>query len=363
MTGVTTPPERTVRDRVIGNWLLVLAVMVFVMIVIGGLTRLTQSGLSMVEWRPITGWLPPLTDSQWQAAFEAYQRFPEYQKINSGMSLLEFKEIFWLEYIHRVWGRLIGVAFFLPFLFFLAKGWIERRLAWPLAILFVLGGLQGALGWYMVQSGLVDRPDVSQYRLVAHLAAALALYSALLWIAFRLRWPSLGEPQSTRRSPRILSLVICLLVFSTIVAGGFVAGINAGFIYNTFPLMNGEVIPDGLFALHPWYRNLFEDTTTVQFIHRLLALATLAAILGFRWSLSFGASTPSLRRAANWLCGGALLQVALGIATLVMVVPIPLASAHQAGAVILWSLTLWITFQLYSKPRVARAGQLRAATA
>ncbi len=167
-------------------WLFALAAMVFVMVVIGGLTRLTNSGLSMVEWRPVTGWLPPLSDAAWEATFRAYQATPEYRHVNAGMSVAEFKGIFWLEYIHRLWGRLIGVAFFVPFIFFLARGWLDRKLAPRLALVFVLGGLQGALGWFMVASGLVDRPDVSQYRLVAHFAAALIIYVALLWIGLGL---------------------------------------------------------------------------------------------------------------------------------------------------------------------------------
>ena len=173
-------------ERTIGLWLLVIAGMVFAMVVLGGVTRLTESGLSMVEWRPVTGWLPPLTQEAWEQAFAAYQKFPEYHKVNAGMTLAAFKGIYWLEYLHRLWGRLIGLAFALPFLLFLAKGWINRRLGWKLFGVFVLGGLQGVLGWYMVKSGLIDRPDVSQYRLVAHLGLALLIYGYLLWLAFGL---------------------------------------------------------------------------------------------------------------------------------------------------------------------------------
>ena len=341
------------RRRVIGIWLLVIAGMVFAMIILGGVTRLTEFGLSMVEWRPVTGWLPPFSHDAWERAFAEYQRFPEYQKVNASMTLAEFKGIFWLEYVHRLWGRLIGVAFAMPFSFFLAKGWIDRRLGWKLFGVFTLGALQGALGWYMVKSGLVDRPDVSQYRLVAHLGLAMLIYGYLLWVAFTLMVaPRAKEPSpgSTRAA-----IAVALLVLVTALAGGFVAGLDAGFAYNTFPLMDGELIPAHLFAATPAWRALFEDVTTVQFTHRLLAVITVLAVLVFRWSLRRRSVPSGALVAANLLTAWVFVQFALGVATLLSIVAVPLAALHQAGAVVLWTLALWCVFELAATPASHRS--------
>ncbi len=332
------------RYRIVGLWLFALAAMVFVMVVIGGLTRLTNSGLSMVEWRPVTGWLPPLSDAAWEATFRAYQATPEYRHINAGMSLGAFKGIFWLEYIHRLWGRMIGVVFFVPFLVFLVRGWLDRRLAPRLALLFALGGLQGALGWFMVASGLVDRPDVSQYRLVAHFAAALAIYAALLWIALGLvvRTPPWNPSRGLGRGP----LAVGALIFVTMLSGGFVAGTDAGFAYNTFPLMDGRLIPEGLLTLSPVYLNFFENITTVQFTHRVLALSAVAAVVAF-WLVVRGRALPERSRLAiNGLLAVALLQAGLGISTLVLVMPTALAALHQANGVALLTMIVWTAFEL-----------------
>lgn len=362
-------PEQSRRDSLIAFWLLGVAGMVFIMVVIGGLTRLTESGLSIVDWRPVTGWLPPLSQVEWLATFEAYRATPEYLQVNRGMTLAEFKGIFWLEYIHRLWGRLIGVAFFVPFLVFLAKGWIGRRLAPHLVFALVLGGLQGALGWFMVKSGLIDRPDVSQYRLTAHLGAAILIYGYLLWLAWSLLWPqsSGGPTQETARWRGAIALTF--LVVLTILAGGFVAGLNAGLTYNTFPLMDGRLIPEGLFATSPFWLSFFEDVTTVQFIHRVLALITLAAVMAFwlaslRWPL-----TREARLAIHALAIVALIQVALGIATLLLAVPIALGVAHQAGGVLLFTTALLTVFQLRPAARrvpardaVRTAGMIKASS-
>jgi cytochrome c oxidase assembly protein subunit 15 len=330
----------------IGAWLLVVAAMVFIIIAIGGLTRLTHSGLSMVDWQPITGWFPPFTDAAWEAAFRAYQQFPEYRKLNAGMTLSEFKGIFWLEYIHRLWGRLIGVVFLLPFLYFLAVGWLRGRLGWRLALLLLLGGLQGALGWYMVKSGLVDRPDVSQYRLVAHFGAGLALYGFALWTALEvLTLPVDRRPQHPK-TPAAIGLAS--LVFVTALSGGFVAGLDAGLVYNEFPLMGGRLIPPDAFPLQPLHLNFFEDVTTVQLTHRWLAVTTVVAILLFRWRLQGGSARAC--RVANGFCVVALTQLGLGISTLILGVPVLLASLHQMGAVVLWSLALWMAFELRFQP-------------
>jgi len=340
------------RQRGIGIWLLVVAVMVAGMVVLGGLTRLTESGLSMVDWRPITGWLPPLTHESWEAAFRAYQAYPEYQKVNAGMSLEEFQGIFWLEYVHRLWGRLIGVVFAVPLVVLLIRRRVDRPLGWKLAGLFVLGGLQGALGWYMVKSGLVDRPDVSQYRLVAHLGFALLIYGCLLWVAFGLLLrraapaPSAAEASLAGAALGGRAKAVAALIFLTILSGGFVAGLDAGYAYNTFPLMDGELIPTHLFAVQPWWRSAFEDVTTVQFVHRLLAMVTLAAVLSFRLSLRRRSLAPRARVAVDLLAGWVMVQVGLGIATLLTIVALPLAALHQFSALILLTLALWVAWEL-----------------
>ena len=336
--------ERRRRHTALAVWLFAVAAMVFLMVIIGGLTRLTGSGLSMVEWRPVTGWLPPMSSAEWEVTFASYRQFPEYQKVNAGMTLEEFQGIFWLEYIHRLWGRLIGVVFAVPFLVFLARGWIDRAMMPRLVGLLVLGGLQGVLGWYMVKSGLVDRPDVSQYRLAAHFVAALAIYAALFGIAMGLlrSRPAPAAPDAPRRH----GYVLLGFVLVTAASGAFVAGLDAGYGYNTFPLMDGALLPEGLFAGSPWWMSMFEDRTTVQFTHRVLALTTVAVALG----LWLRVLSSQAGRAAQWAAhatgAAALLQASLGIATLLLVVPLPLAAAHQAGSLVLLSAALWLAFEL-----------------
>lgn len=342
----TALQDRSRRDSIIAVWLLGVAAMVFMMVIIGGLTRLTESGLSIVDWRPVTGWLPPLTEAEWLATFQAYRVTPEYLQLNRGMTLADFKGIFWLEYLHRLWGRLIGVAFMVPFVVFLARGWIGRRLAPHLILALVLGGLQGALGWYMVMSGLIDRPEVSQYRLTAHLGAAILIYGYLLWLGWSLMWPQGRNDSSVGAAPWRWAVVLTGLVVLTVLAGGFVAGLNAGLVYNTFPLMDGRLIPEGLFPAAPFYLSFFEDVTTVQFTHRLLALTTLAAVMAFwlvalRWPLPRDA-----RLTVHALAGVAIIQVCLGIATLLLAVPVGLGVAHQAGGVLLLTMALLTVFQL-----------------
>lgn len=331
------------RQRSIALWLFAICVLIYGMVLIGGLTRLTYSGLSMVEWKPLTGWLPPLTPEAWEEAFAKYRQFPEYRELNAGMSLTEFKEIFWLEYVHRVWGRMIGVAFLVPFLIFLVRGWIDGPLLARLLFLFVLGGLQGLLGWYMVQSGLVDIPDVSAYRLVAHLGFAVLIYAYTFWAALGLRHrPNGSVPAGLRR----LSAGLAGLVFVTILSGGFMAGINAGFAYNTFPKMDGQWIPDGLFAFDPWYVNFFEDVTTVQFTHRLLATTVFVLVVTLWLAARRTALQRRARRAVNTVLVAVLVQVALGVSTLLMVVPVPLAVLHQTGGVFLFTASLWAAYEL-----------------
>ena len=340
-------------DLRIAIWLLVCGAMIFAMVVIGGVTRLTQSGLSMVEWKPLLGIIPPLGDGEWQRLFREYQRYPEYWVLNTGMTLDDFKLIFWFEYTHRLWGRLIGLVFLVPFLYFLVRGRIGKRLGLHLGIIFALGALQGWLGWYMVKSGLIKDPTVSQYRLAAHLAAAFAIYAYILWIALGLlagravRTRGAGVPGSNPGLKRLAIFVIAL-VSLTVMSGAFVAGIDAGLSYNTFPLMGGQWVPDEIFLLDPPMANFFENAATVQFDHRVLGILTLAAVI-LLWLTSRGADlTPRARLALDLTLAMAVLQPGLGIATLLLVVPVSLAAAHQAGALALFTLALWTVHELFA---------------
>ena len=328
MSGTTAPRA----SRAVRLWLYLSAAMVFAMVLLGGATRLTDSGLSIVEWQPLLGAIPPLDQADWEAAFERYRAFPEYQKVNRGMSLDEFKTIYWMEYLHRLWGRLIGLVFLVPFLAFWFAGRIDGALARRLLAIFVAGGLQGALGWYMVQSGLVDRPDVSPYRLAAHLGLAVLIYGAILWTAW-----GLAAPRGPARARGTVALAA--LVFVTMTAGAFVAGLDAGLVYNTFPLMDGRLFPTGYWELTPFWRNGFENITAVQFNHRWIAVATLAVAIWMGWRTR--AASPALRRAGRFIALAAVAQVALGIATLLYAVPLTLGVLHQAGAMVLFTAALW----------------------
>ncbi len=337
----------TTASRAIGVWLLVCCAMVLAMAVIGAITRLTESGLSIMEWAPLSGALPPLSQGEWQRLFDLYRQIPEYQEVNAGMSLAGFKTIFWWEYIHRLWGRLIGVVFALPFLWFWWRGHLDRRLTRLLLVALLLGALQGALGWFMVASGFGDRTDVSQYRLVAHLGLALVIYSYLFWLALSQLWP---RPERCRDPAaaglRRGGLVLLALIGVTVVSGGFVAGLNAGLIYNTFPLMDGDLIPAGYGMLSPWFANLFENHAAVQFNHRLLAIVTVVLSLTiWLWSLRLDLS-PAVQGGFALLAILALLQMALGIVTLLLVVPIWAAALHQAGAILVLTTVLWCLYHL-----------------
>jgi cytochrome c oxidase assembly protein subunit 15 len=327
--------------RPVAAWLFFCCGLIFLMVVVGGITRLTLSGLSITEWKPVIGIVPPLSAAGWAAEFAKYRQIPEYRAIHFAMSLDEFRSIYYWEYFHRLLARLIGVAFAVPFIWFLARRQLPRHLAPPLAGILLLGFLQGALGWHMVESGLVDRVEVSQYRLVAHLALALAIYAAILWTALRIVRDS-PFPDASRGWRRAAEAVL-VLVALTILAGGFVAGTRAGLTYNTFPLIGGRLVPAGYAQLQPFWLNWFENIAAVQFDHRVLAVTTLSAVF-LLWSAGLRANLPiSARRALHALLAVAVLQVALGISTLLLVVPIPLAAAHQAGAVLL--LTAAIVFR------------------
>lgn len=336
------------RHKIIAVWLFVMVAMVFAMVVLGGITRLTESGLSMVEWRPVTGWLPPMNDAEWLAVFEKYQQSPEFHKVNAHMDVHDFKSIFWMEFLHRLWGRIIGVVFAIPFAFFLIRRWLDRALTLKLAFMFVLGGLQGLMGWYMVKSGLVDRPDVSQYRLTAHFGLALVIIAYMEWVALGLLYPDTGQGTAGLRR---FSVLVALWTFVTALSGGFVAGLDAGFAYNTFPLMDGALIPDGLYSLSPWIRSAFEDILTVQFNHRVLAISLLT-LVGFFWlKARYFVLQSRPRRAVNLLLAVVIAQALLGITTLLLVIPIPLAVAHQAGAVIVFMAALWVAREMQSRTR------------
>lgn len=340
---VSTPP------RTIGIWLMSMAILVFVMVILGGLTRLTQSGLSIVDWRPITGALPPMNAADWQTLFDQYKQFPEYRERNASMTVSEFKSIFWLEFIHRFWGRLIGISFIVPFVYFAMHGGLARGLMLRLGVLFLLGAAQGVLGWFMVQSGLVDRPDVSQYRLVAHLGLAVLLYGYLLWIALGYLGRT-GSGAQGLQTCRRLGWVAAVWIFVTMLSGGFVAGLDAGLTYNTFPLMDGRWVPDGLLAQTPAYLNFFENVTTVQFDHRILAELLVLYLLGF-WYFARTRLAGVARLALHGVAIMALVQIGLGIATLLFIVPVALAATHQAGAMILLSLALWLMKEIGSGQR------------
>jgi cytochrome c oxidase assembly protein subunit 15 len=331
MTGANRRAGRTARDdRAVAAWLFLCAALTFAIVVVGGITRLTESGLSITEWQPLVGALPPLDQSDWEALFARYRETPQYQKVFSEIGLEGFKSIFWWEYAHRLLGRAIGLVFLLPYFYFFVRRKLPKTLAWKLLGLLALGGLQGALGWYMVQSGLVSDPRVSHFRLTAHLGLALLIFSIEFWLALELLK---NEKTRTTTFPLIVAGTTYLMALS----GGMVAGLRAGHAYNTFPLMNGQVLPAELWLLEPWWRNFLWNVATVQFLHRAFfwLLLILVPLLWLRLK------TTSARIAAHHLLGMFLLQATLGISTLLLAVPIPLAAAHQAGAVLLLACALW----------------------
>ena len=331
--------------REIIAWLTACCLLVFAMVVVGGVTRLTHSGLSITEWQPIVGTVPPLSAADWDDVFARYRLTPEFRDVNHAMTLAEFKRIFWWEYFHRLLGRAIGVAFLGPYLWFLVRRRIPRRYAWPLAGIFALGGLQGAVGWLMVQSGLVDDPRVSQFRLTAHLGLAFAIFGTMLWTALSLAYPRRGGEVRSRPLARFAHAVVAL-VFVMVLSGGFVAGIRAGVAYNTFPLMAGHVVPPEIMMLSPWWRNFFWNMATVQFDHRLLAWLLAFAIPLLWWRLRRAGVPQRAKTAGSALVAMLVMQVSLGIATLVNVVPLQLAALHQAGAVAVFALALAVAHAL-----------------
>jgi cytochrome c oxidase assembly protein subunit 15 len=330
------PIER--RQRAIRLWLYAVAALVFAMVLVGGATRLTESGLSIVEWKPVTGTLPPLGEAAWQVEFGKYKTIPQFSHLNSGMTLAEFKTIFWWEWAHRLMGRLIGVAFLLPFLWFLAKGWVGQGLRRRLWTIFGLGALQGGVGWWMVASGLAERVEVSQYRLATHLILACVIFAAMLWTAAGLRGRIIEVPARIRAT----GIVLLVLVLVQIYLGALVAGLRAGLIYNTWPLIDGSFIPDAARLLHdtPAWRNFFENTLTVQFSHRMTAyvlwVLALVHVVDVARTLRGG---PALTTALA-LAAAITVQAVLGILALIHQVPIALALAHQAVAIAVLAISV-----------------------
>jgi cytochrome c oxidase assembly protein subunit 15 len=323
-------------------WLWCIATLIFAMVIVGGATRLTESGLSITEWQPLLGAIPPLSEADWLEAFEKYKLIPEYQLQNKGMSLDEFKFIYWWEWAHRLLGRFIGLAFAVPLVFFVATGRIAKRL-WPrLMVLFVLGGLQGALGWYMVASGLSERTDVSQYRLAAHLTLAFALFAAVVWTAMSLH--------TSRRTTRVkgvgLLMAFLTLLFVQVAAGGFVAGLDAGHASYTWPKMNDTWIPSGMYSIVPAWKNLFENALTTQFNHRILAYLLLL--------LSLAVALSSRTKSGWFVFAAVLVQASIGIKTVLWQVPLGTALMHQGMALVVLALALWHLRALTREPGLDR---------
>ncbi|MGD9667434.1 MAG: COX15/CtaA family protein [Hyphomicrobiaceae bacterium] len=334
-------------------WLRVVIVLVFAMIVVGGATRLTDSGLSITEWQPIIGAIPPLNQDHWLEAFEKYKQIPEYHQINKGMSLEAFKAIYWWEWSHRFLGRFIGLAFALPLLAFWMLGRIPRGMELKLLGVLALGGLQGAIGWYMVKSGLVDRVDVSHYRLALHLGTAFFILGLLVWLAEETRPRDTAIRLETVAPGHLrVARLLVIALFLQVLLGALVAGLKAGLTYNTWPLMDGHLIPNGLLTLRPWYENFFENVTTVQFDHRMMAyLAGLLALLHV-FQLR-GSDDGRVMVSAVVLLTAIIVQMGIGISTLLVaqgVIPIGLGLMHQGGAAIVFAIAVWHLHRISHSP-------------
>jgi len=337
----------------VGLWLLAVALLIAATVTVGGLTRLTGSGLSITEWHPVTGVVPPLSDQAWQAEFTKYQRIPQYQLENRGMSLGDFKAIYWWEWSHRLLGRLLGFVFFVPFLFFAYTGAIPRAGLPRMVVLLALGGLQGFVGWWMVESGLETRVSVSPYRLAIHLGVAIILLGAILWTAFEyLRAGYLSSPVNGGRKLTGTAFLLVALVYLQMLLGALVAGLHAGLIYNTWPSMDGRVFPETPFFSSPWWINFFENPGLAQFDHRIGAYLIAFAVIAL-WIAGRRVKLPGLARASsNTLLAVMLLQIVLGIVTLVNQVPVALAALHQATAVALFASAVWHAYEVSRSERV-----------
>ena len=333
--------------RAVVIWLFGVAGLCFAIAVVGAITRLTESGLSMVEWKPLSV-MPPLTEGEWERLFALYQASPQYKLVNHGMTLADFQGIFWWEFIHRLIARFIGVAFALPFLYFLVRRQLPRRLVPYLVGLFALGGFQGLLGWAMVASGLVDRPSVSHYRLAAHLSTDLTIYALTLWTAFFVARPraEANAPVALLPALRRHAAIGLSILAMTIVWGAFTAGLRAGLLYNTFPLMGGTFVPPDFLAYSPWWSNFTENHGAVQFIHRILAMTTGLVLLALALRLRVPTVAPDLRRMATAMFAIVALQILLGIETVLHQVPVWLGALHQANAILLLGIVVRVLFLL-----------------
>ena len=351
--------DRSSDTRAAAIWLTIWAALVFAIVLVGGATRLTESGLSITEWKPVTGVVPPHTPAQWAVEFQKYQRIPQYQLLNAGMSLEAFKAIYLWEFWHRIVARLAGLAFALPFAWFAVRRRLPAFVMPRLVVLLVLLGAQGAMGWWMVSSGLSVRTEVSQYRLAAHLGLAFVLLGITVWTIADLRdGRRLARTSHGMRGHAIPCLVA--LVGLTSASGALVAGLRAGRVFNTFPLMAGRLVPPGYGQLSPWWRNLFENPAAVQFDHRVLAVATFAVVVA-TWTAFRRSAPPPLVRRLDLTLAAALLQLSLGIATLLLAVPVALGVAHQGGAALL--LVAVVLAWHADAPRAEEAVDARRGTA
>lgn len=348
-------------QKIVGSWLVGCAGMCFGAVILGGVTRLTESGLSMVDWRLIKDMKPPGSEKEWMAEFDRYKQYPEYQQMSNEkeMTLSDFKFIFYMEWAHRMWGRTTGMVFLLPAIYFLRKGWVSKALKPRLAVFAGLLGFQGFLGWYMVKSGLEEKPGpndvarVSQYRLAAHLGSAFLLYTLFLWQGLSHLLTPIQMPDVKSISKlRGLAHGVMTAVFVTALSGAFVAGLDAGLTYNSYPKMADRWIPDDLWVFSPKWKNIFENPTTVQFNHRHLAESTVVLIAGFWWMAKKAPMHPRARLAVNLLLGMAFGQATLGITTLLTYVPTPVAAVHQSGSLVLLSFAVWVAHELRKLPRV-----------
>jgi heme a synthase len=337
---MTDTRQQATGNRAVRWWLATIAVLIVMMALVGGATRLTESGLSIVEWKPVTGTLPPLNQEQWTQAFDGYKTIPQYRELNAGMTLGEFKTIYWWEWSHRLLGRVIGVAFLLPFLWFLWRGVLGADLRRRLWLIFGLGALQGVVGWWMVASGLSERVEVSQYRLATHLALAFFIFAAILWT---LRRMVDGPPLAAPSRLKITSVALLVLTFVQLYLGALLAGLRAGRVYNTWPEIDGALIPSAarLFFAEPWWRNLFESTLTVQFEHRMTAYALFVLAILHALDAARSRAGSAVVHGALWLAAAITLQAALGILTLLNQVPMLLALAHQAVAMSVLTLAIF----------------------
>ena len=360
--GMNVPAQHASPNRAIRAWLIAVAALIALMVLVGGATRLTESGLSITEWKPVTGALPPLGEAAWEQAFASYKQIPQYTSLNAGMTLTEFKTIFWWEWSHRLLGRIIGMVYLLPFLFFLWRGGMSAELKRRLWLIFGLGALQGAVGWWMVASGLSERTEVSQYRLATHLVLALLIYAAIVWTLRRLGGRS---PLAAMARLKVTSAVLVALTFVQLYFGALVAGLRAGLVYNTWPGIDGALIPAGdrLWFEAPWWRNLFENTLTVQFEHRMTAYALFALAVFHACDAVRSRAGAAAIGGAVWLLAAVTLQALLGILTLLNQVPITLALSHQAVAIVVLTLAITQAERLSSRHHVTVPQQIAAPVA